>query len=561
MKSTETPSHERPSILAPLRAPVYRALWIATLASNVGTWMQDVGAAWLMTSLAPSPGMVALVRTASSLPMFLLALPAGALADVVDRRMLLLVTQTWMLLCAASLGALTFAGVTTPWLLLGMTFALGLGTALNAPAWQAIIPELVAREQVANAVSLNSISINLARSVGPAIGGVLIATAGPAWTFLLNAASFCGVVIVLYTWRRPRSESVLPAERIIGAVNAGLRYVRHAPAVRVLLLRSGVFIIFGSALWALLPSLARFELGRGPAGYGILLGFFGVGAVTGAGMLPRLRARVSVNSLVRGASLVFAVALLLLAWAHHSGATDFFMFVAGAAWLMLLSTFNSSLQAQVPGWVRGRAMAVSILVFFGGMAFGSLLWGYVAELFGLPTALTIAASGIVAGAIVTWRYRLHSSEDIDLSPSIHWPMPVATPEPAPQQGPVVVTVEYRIDPAHWNDFARAMHRVRRIRRRDGAIRWELMRDVSDPTRYTETFVVESWVEHMRQHERVTVADRDVLDKSKAFHVGTAFPRVTHYIVERLEHRDKPGPKAGPPAVNSPDSIVDPTSGE
>jgi len=553
MSAPETPSHNRPSILAPLRAPVYRALWIATLASNVGTWMQDVGAAWLMTSLSPSPGMVALVRTASSLPMFLLALPAGALADVVDRRVLLLITQTWMLLSAVTLGALTLAGVTTPGILLGVTFTLGLGTALNAPAWQAIIPELVAREHIASAVSLNSISINLARSVGPAIGGLLIAATGPAWTFLLNAASFCGVVIVLYGWRRRHNESVLPTERIAGAMRAGLRYVRHAPAVRVLLLRSGAFIFFGSALWALLPSLARFELGRGPAGYGILLGFFGVGAVAGAGILPRLRARFSVNNLVRAASLVFAVSLLLLAWAHRPGATDLFMVAAGAVWLMLLSTFNSSLQTLVPGWVRGRAMAVSILVFFGGMAFGSVLWGYVAELTSLPVALTIAAGGILAGAIVTWRYRIRSGEDLDLSPSIHWPMPLATPEPEPQQGPVVVTVEYRIDPATWNDFARAMHRVRRIRRRDGAVRWELMRDVSDPARYTESFVVESWIEHMRQHERVTVTDRAVLDKAKSFHVGASPPVVTHYIAEPFSHRNKPGrkEKGGPPSDNYP----------
>ncbi len=551
MSEPETSARNKSSIFAPLRAPIYRALWIATLASNVGTWMQDVGAAWLMTSLTPSPAMVALVRTSSSLPMFLLALPAGALADVVDRRVLLLITQTWMLLAALVLGLLTLAGVTTPWILLGVTFTLGLGTALNAPAWQAIIPELVARDQVANAVSLNSISINLARSVGPAIGGLLIAATGPAWTFMLNAASFCGVVLVLYGWRRPRDESVLPAERIVGAVRAGLRYVRHSPAVRVVLLRSSVFIVFGSALWALLPSLARFELGKGPAGYGILLGFFGVGAVAGAGMLPWLRARVSVNSMVRGASLIFALALLLLAWAQHLGATDFFMLAAGAAWLILLSTFNSSLQTLVPGWVLGRVMAVSILVFFGGMAFGSVLWGYIAELSGLPAALTLAAGGIVAGAIVTWRYRLRSGEGLDLSPSIYWPMPVMAPEPEPQHGPVVVTVEYRIDPARWNDFARAMHRVHRIRRRDGAIRWELMRDVSDPARYTESFVVESWVEHMRQHERVTVADLAVLDKAKSFHVGASPPRVTHYIVEPYIHRDKPARKAEPPPADYP----------
>lgn len=538
--------------MAPLRVPVYRALWIAALASNVGTWMQDVGAAWLMTTLAPSPGMVALVRAASSLPMFLLALPAGALADVVDRRVLLLITQAWMLLAAATLGILTLMGVTTPWLLLGVTFTLGLGTALNAPAWQAIIPELVPRAQVASAVSLNSVSINLARSVGPAIGGMLIAVAGPGWTFLVNAVSFCGVMVVLYRWRRQRRESVLPAERIIGAMRAGLRYVRHAPAVRVVLLRSSVFIIFGSSLWALLPSLARFELGRGPAGYGILLGFFGVGAVAGAGLVPRLRTRLSMNDLVRMASLVFAVSLMLLAWVRLPGVTDLLMIAAGAAWLILLSTFNSSLQTLVPAWVRGRALAVSILVFFGGMACGSVLWGYVAELSGLPTALAIAAFGVLAGAIITWRYRLHSGEELDLSPSVHWPMPVTAPEPELEEGPVVVMLEYRIDPAQQRNFARVMHKVSRIRRRDGAIRWELLRDVADPNSYIETFVVESWVEHLRQHERVTVADRAVLDKAKAFHTKATPPVVTHYLVEPARRRDRTGPVTGLPHAGGPE---------
>lgn len=541
MSDTEAPLFAKSSLMAPLRLPVYRALWIAALASNIGTWMQDVGAAWLMTTLAPSPGMVALVRAASSLPIFLLALPAGALADVVDRRVLLLITQSWMLFAAAVLGILTLTGVTTPWLLLGVTFTLGLGTALNAPAWQAIIPELVPRAQVANAISLNSISINLARTVGPAIGGALIAVAGPGWTFLVNAVSFCGVIVVLYSWRRQRRESELPAERFFGAMRAGLRYVRHAPAVRVLLLRSGVFIVFGSSLWALLPSLARFELGRGPAGYGILLGFFGVGAVAGAALLPPLRARLSMNNLVRTASLVFAVALILLAWLRLPGVTDLLMVVAGAAWLTLLSTFNSSIQTLVPAWVRGRALALSILVIFGGMACGSVLWGYVADLSGLPTALAISAFGVLAGAILTRRYRLHSGEELDLSPSAHWPMPVTGPEPELQEGPVVVMLEYHIDPAQQHNFARVMHKVGRIRRRDGAIRWELLRDVADPNSYIETFVVESWVEHLRQHERVTVADRAILDKAKALHTKATPPVVTHYLVEPGRRRDRAGP--------------------
>lgn len=521
----------RASAFTPLTEPLFRALWIATIASNVGTWIQDVGAAWLMTTLAPSPVMVALVRAANSLPLFLLALPAGALADVVDRRRLLLFSQAWMLAAAAALGVLTLAGLITPALLLALTFALGIGAALNAPAWQAIVPEVVPPSQLREAVSLNSMSVNLARAIGPAIGGLLIAAAGPAATFLLNAVSFFGVILVLYRWQRVPSKSVLPAERVVGAMRAGVRYVRHAPRVRVLLLRSAVFVLFASALWSLLPVMARFELGRGPAGYGILLGFFGLGAVTGAALLPRLRQRWSLDRVVTGAIVTFAAMLFVFAGARSLGVAELAMAIAGAAWLTVLSSFNASLYALVPAWVRGRAMAFSILVFFGGMAAGSALWGAVAAAMGVREALAIAGVGILIGLALTARYRLREGRGLDLSPSVHWPAPVVFNTPQPDQGPVVVTVEYTIDPGRRTDFLRAMRRVRRIRRRDGAISWGLLGDVADPARLVETFVVESWLEHLRQHQRVTISDRAVLERARAFHVGAVPPRVAHFLVE------------------------------
>ena len=519
------------SAYAPLRQPLFRALWIATVASNLGTWMQEVGAAWLMTSLAPSPTMVALVRTATALPMFLLALPAGALADVIDRRRLLIFTQFWMLASATSLGLLTFAELTTPAILLALTFTLGIGTALTAPAWQAIMPDIVSRDDLHAAISLHSVSINLARSVGPAVGGVVIALVGPGATFLLNALSYCALIVVLYRWRRKHEPSVLPAERVWGAIGTGLRYVRHAPPVLAVLARSGSFIVFGSVLWSLLPALARFEFGRGPAGYGILLALFGVGAVSAATLLPGARARFSVNKIVAAAIVLFAAMLLVLAWVRYFFIAELAMVVAGACWLILLSTFSTSIQAVVPSWVRGRALAVSILVFFGGMALGSVVWGQVAERSGLPAAFTAAAMGALLALLLTRRFRLHSGEQLDLSPSVHWPAPLLEKELEPDHGPVVVTVDYRIDPARLVDFRRAMQRVRRIRLRDGATSWGLLSDVSNPARYMETFVVESWLEHLRQHERVTRADRFALDKVKTFHLGETRTRVTHYIVE------------------------------
>lgn len=519
------------SAWAPLRQPLFRGLWLAAIASNMGTWMQDVGAAWLMTSLAPSAVMVALVRTAMALPMFFFALPAGALADIVDRRRLLLFTQSLMLLAAATLAALTFAGLTTPLLLLALTFALGLGNALNAPAWQSTVVELVPRSQIAPAVALNSASINLARSVGPALAGLIIAATSPAATFALNAVSFAGVLFVLFRWPRKRQEAVLPGERVLGAVRTGLRYVRHSPMVLATLTRSSAFTVFASSLLALLPALARFELGRGPTGYGVLLGFFGAGAVAAATVLPRVRQRLSSEDVVAAAILIFAAALFALAWLRQVALVDLAVFLAGGMWLTLLSTFNASVQSAVPSWVRGRVVSVSILAFFGSMAAGSAFWGWIADRFGMSLALSAAGVGLLAGLLVTYRLRLSDAAQLDLTPSVHWPAPDVVKRAAPHQGPVVVTVDYEIEPKKLRHFRRVMKRVRRIRKRDGAINWGLLANVERPNHYTETFVVESWVEHLRQHERVTVADRTVLEKARSFHVGKEAPRVTHFIVE------------------------------
>ncbi|MGH7492343.1 MAG: MFS transporter [bacterium] len=514
---------------SPLRQPVFRALWIATVVSNIGTWMHDVGAGWLMTSLAPSPLMVALVQVATNLPVFLLALPAGALADVVDRRRLLLVTQGWMLAAAIVLGSLTIAGATTPWVLLSLTFVLALGTAMNAPAWQAITPELVSRQELPAAVTLSGIGINVARAVGPALGGLIIAATGPGVVFLLNGVSFLGIITVLYHWRRPPRESVLPAERFIGAMRAGMRYVRHAPALQAVLIRAGAFILFGSALWALLPSLARFELGQGPGGYGILLGLVGLGAIGGATILPRLRQKVAVDKLVIVTTILFAGILSTLAFVRDFVILGVTMFVAGAAWMALLSSFNTAAQTVLPAWVRARALSVYLLIFFGGLAGGSALWGIVATHAGISRAFIFAALGVIASLLTTVRYRLVAGKMLDLTPSLHWPAPAVVNAIEPEHGPVLVMIEYRIDPAQARDFADAMRDMRKLRLRDGAINWGIFADAADPSRYVETFIAESWVEHLRQHERVIVADREIEARVRAFHQGAAPPVVSHFV--------------------------------
>jgi len=517
------------SAWSPLRLPVFRALWLASVASNIGTTMQDVGGAWLMTSLAPSPILVALMQTASSLPIFVVALPAGALADLVDRRRLLLITQGWMLVAAATLGLLTLAHLTTPLVLLALTFLLGLGGAMNAPAWQAIVSELVPREELLPAVSLNGVGYNLARAVGPAIGGLIVAAAGSWAVFLLNASSFLGVMVVLYRWRHQPQESLAPAERLIGAVRAGNRYVRYSPALRAVLVRTGIFILCGSAVWALLPLLARSELKLSAAGYGTLLGCFGAGAVAAATLLPRLRNRLSTDGIVGGATVIYALVALGLAFVEWLPLVFVLMAGGGAAWMTLMSTLNASAQTSVRAWVRARALGVYLLVFQGGLAIGSVCWGAIAARWGLRDALLGAAGGLFLGLVALPRFRLDRGAELDLTPSQHWPNPAMEYEPDAEQGPVLVEVEYRIDPARLEEFSRAMHRVGVARRRDGAYRWGMWHDIAEPGRCIETFVIESWGEHLRQHERVTISDREAEVQAYAFHIGDAPPVVSHFI--------------------------------
>ena len=516
---------------SPLRHTIFRWLWIASVASNVGTWFQNVGASWLMTTLSASPAMVALVQAATSLPMFLLALPGGAIADVLDRRRLLIVTQTWMTLAAFGLGLTTAFGVTTPWLLLFFTFLLGLGAALNAPAWQASIPEMVPREDLPAAVFLGSVGFNIARAAGPALAGIVVAAAGPAVTFLVNAVSFLGVVIVLVAWRRPRQETVLPAERILGAMTTGMRYVRHAPEVIAPIVRGSTFVLCGSSLWALLPLVARSELKSGPAGYGLLLGALGLGAVAGAFALPHLKRDNSTDGVVAVATLVFAGATAALAYVREFWLLMAAMLLAGGAWLSLLSSLNVAVQTAVPSWVRARALSVYLLVFFGALAGGSALWGAVAERTGVPVALVASAAGMVVGLLATLRFHLRSGEGLNLAPSRQWPAPIVAHDLEPERGPVLVTVEYRIAPERAREFAETMRGVRRIRLRDGAMQWGLFVDSADPSLHTEIFLVKSWVEHLRQHERVTIADRDVEEQARAFHLGPDRPVVRHLIAE------------------------------
>jgi MFS family permease len=501
------------------------------VASNLGGAMHDAAGGWMMTTLTPEPLLVALMQTASSLPLFVLAFPSGALADVVDRRRLLLLSQTWMMLVAAALGTLTLLGFTTPWVLLGFTAALGVGAAMNAPAWQAILPELVPRSELPPAVALGGVSFNVARALGPAIGGLLVAASGPGPVFLLNAVSFLGVVAVLLRWRRTPIVSTMPPEDVLGAMRAGARYVRHHLPLRTVLVRSAMFVAFASAVWSLLPLVARRSLGLGAVGYGLLLGCLGVGAVTGAWFLPWVRQRMAVDRVMAIATLAFAAATAVVALVTEPLIAGAALVVAGMAWMANMSSINTAAQTSVSTWVRARALAVSLLVIQGGMALGALTWGTVANDTSIRAALLTSSVGLVLGLLVASRFRLSTHEGLDhtLAP----PMP--DPELAGDQdpdGPVLVTVEYVVDPARANDFLDAMRGLGRVRRRDGAELWGVFRDAADPSRFVETFTVGSWIEHLRQHGRMTVSDRALQTVVRGFHTGDEPPVVTHLLAAR-----------------------------
>jgi MFS family permease len=478
--------------------------------------------------------MVAMVQTAATLPFFLLALPSGALADIVDRRRLVMATQIWMFVFALLLGIVTLTGFTTPLLLLLFTFALGLGAAINGPAWQTIIPELVPQEELLGAVTLGSIAFNIARAAGPAIGGLIVGLAGPGFAFLLNAVSYSGVFLVIYHWKRATVESNLPTERFVSAMRTGIRYVRNAPAVRAVFVHMGVFAFFSGTLWIFLPIVAKRYLGLESTGYGVLLGLFGAGGLIGATLLPLVRNnRITLNLLAVITITLFAVPLFVLAHVRQVVVTGAAMALGGICWLILFSSLTAAVQSLIPSWVRGRVLSVFMLIFFGALAGGSVLWGAAANLIGIPWALSLSAACLLVSLTVTWRYRLSSGEGLDLTPSPHWPELTAPCSPELDDGPVLIIVERHIDPARSAEFLKAVGSLKGIRKRDGAMHWNIFRNTEEAGAYVESFIVESWGEYLRQRERMTVSDRGTEERANSFHIGSQPPALTHFIAEKV----------------------------
>ncbi|MBM9510307.1 MFS transporter [Actinacidiphila acididurans] len=530
MPDDEAPRSAAPgtSAWAPLAGRVFRLLWIAQLASNLGTWMQTVGEQWLLVGHGALT--VTLVQVAAGAPILLLALPAGVLADLTDRRRLLIGAQFAMAALAGCQAALALTGHLPPAALLGITFLLGCGSALNAPAWQAIQPGLVPRDLLAQASALGAVNMNTARAIGPALGGVLVAAAGAGWTFALNALSFLGIAAVLWRWRpaEPPPRAGQEREHVSAAMRAGSRYVRHAPRVRRILLRAALFVPGAAGMWALLPVVARQCLGLGSSGYGLLLGAVGLGAVGGAVLLPRVRRGQSAGRLLAGSGAAFAAVLATLAVTRSTVVAAAALVCAGVVWIVALSTLNASMQLTLPSWVRARGLAFYLAVFQGGQALGALGWGLVAAWAGLVPAMAGAAGFLLLGALSVRRWPPLDRIPPDPAPADAWPQPSLPAEPAPSGGPVLVLAEYTVEPSDAAAFRRAMSHVERSRRRTGATSWGLYQDAADPAHFVETFTVASWAEHLAQHhDRYTGLDHEFETRARRLLAGP--PRITHAL--------------------------------
>jgi MFS family permease len=455
----------------PLQIPAFRNLLIADLVSDIGTFMQSVGAAWLMVSLHTGPGYVALTQTAASLPYFLLALPAGSAGDIFDRRRLILFTEAWMMGVALILAVLTIRGSMSPWLLLALTFALSAGDAFETPTWRAILPELVSKDDLPAASALNGIEFNLARAVGPALAGMVIAVAGVATAFVANFLSFFGVILVVAGWKRPNRRQTVPAETLTGATVAAVRYVRNSPAILTVLVRTGIILFFSSSLFALLPSVAR-SVDERAIGYGLLLGCFGAGAIGGALLMQTLRARFSTEMIVSAGVVILGTAIVTITRLHRLSTLALVILVSGAAWALFISLINALVQSLAPDWVRARVLAIFTLVYMGSFALGSAVWGGVAQHQSVRLALACSGFGTVGSAILALFAKLPDST-ADLTPWNHWRMPVMVREVSDELlgGPVLVTIEYSVVAEQESKFLKAMGQYARVRRRDGAYRW------------------------------------------------------------------------------------------
>ena len=525
-----TPQSPAPSSpWAPLALPVFRMLWFTWLAANTSQWMNDVAAAWMMTSLTTLPIWVALVQTASTLPVFVLGLPSGAMADILDRKRFFLLTQFWVAAMALLLCAAIVTGVMTPMLLLVLTFANGIGLAMRWPVFAAIVPELVPRSQLPAALALNAVSGNASRIIGPLVAGMLIASLGTVYVFVLNAILAVLSAWVISRWKRAPVTRPLGREKLFSAMRVGMQFVRQSSHLRGVLVRISLFFFHCTALLALLPLVARDLHGGGARTYTLLLASMGSGAILVAFFLPRLRQRWSRDGIVLRGVMLQSAAMVAIALAPSPWVAVPAMLANGMAWITTANSLSVSAQMGLPDWVRARGMSMFQMAIMGASAVGAGVWGQVATWTSVPTSLLIASATAVVSALLVNRLMANNSVEEDLTPTDTFKVPVA--EAPPETGQVVLSVEYHIDPARADDFRALMQESRRSRLRHGALSWELLRDIGDPGRFIEQIVDESWAEHLRRFDRVTAADAELRDHKLAFHIGASPPRVTRCVAE------------------------------
>jgi MFS family permease len=530
-----------PAALAPLKDSTFRGLWLAWLAANLTMWMNDVAAAWLMTSLTTSPVMVALVSTASTLPVFLLGLPSGAMADIVDRRRYFAATQLWVSVNALLLAALAVAGALTAPLLLLLTFTNGIGLAMRWPVFAAIVPQVVPREQLAPALALNGIAMNLSRVIGPVLAGALLAAAGPGAVFALNVVAAGAAFVLILRWKSEQKAGSLPGERFVGAMRTGLVFAWQSPRLKVILLRIFLFFFQSTALMALLPLVAKRLHGGGPGSFTLMLACSGVGAIVAALYFPRWRERFDRDAFVRTGTVVHAVLSSLVVAVPQLWLALPAMVLIGMAWISVANSLTVSAQIAMPDWVRARGMSIYQMALMGGAAAGSLVWGQVASHAGLAGTVWAAAAFGCVVLLATRRLSVEGGREPDYRPASVTPPPEPAIAIGPDEGPVMVTVEYEIDPARAEAFSAVMQRTRRARLRQGALSWGLFRDVAEPGRYIEYFVDESWVEHLRRLERFSAFDAELRAERLAFHRGGAPPRVRRYVGDSRTLTSEPLP--------------------
>jgi MFS family permease len=519
------------SALAPFEHRTFAIFWLAALISNIGTWMNSVGASWLMTDLRTSPLLVALVQTSTTLPFFLLALPAGALADIIDRRKLLMIINVFMMLAAAVFAFIVWKNEASPLIVLSFTFLLGAGAAFMAPAWQAMIPSTVPQTNLSQAVALGSININLSRAIGPALAGILTAKYGLTSPFAANALSFIAVIVATFFWRQERSYSAsnIPPEKVWRAIRAGIRYALFSKPLQATMLHAFGFMFFANAFWGLIPLIAKHHLHGDAAFFGSLMAAIGVGGVLAGLYLPVFKRWFKVNTLVMIGSLGTAMVTGYFAVAASPWRAIAAGIVFGICWVLVLSSVNISAQQSLPDWVRARGLAVFLMVFFGGISLGSAFWGWIANLYSVSYAMYGAALGAILFMLLTCKIKLQQGGEMDLTPSLHWPVPVVAEAVDFDQGPVMVTISYQVNQQDKQAFLKAIYQLKSVRLRNGVYRWGIFENTEKPGQFIEYFMEDTWAGHLRHHDRVPKQDKILQDRVLAFHEGDKPPIVTHYV--------------------------------